>query len=75
MTVVESLTYYKRGNSSKVESSKDNYTMGRGDEVSRDHNTPRMGSGKTPNFWEGKRKTKRKEFMPKITCFLCDGPH
>ena len=75
MAVVESLTDYKKGDSSKVESLKDSHATSGGDEVSRDHNTPRMGSGKTPNFREGKGKTERKEFMPKIKCFLCDSPH
>ena len=75
MEIVESWTDYKRENSSKIESSKDSHATSRGDEVSRDCNTPKMGSSKTPNFWKGKGKTKRKEFMPKIKCFLCDGPH
>ena len=34
-----------------------------------------MGSDKTPNVWEGNGKVERKEFMLKIKCFLCDGPH
>ncbi|KAL6340532.1 hypothetical protein AAG906_010440 [Vitis piasezkii] len=48
---------------------------GWGDEVSRDHNAPKMGSGKMPNVQEGRGKAERKEFIPKIKCFLCDGPH
>ncbi|KAJ9678514.1 hypothetical protein PVL29_020638 [Vitis rotundifolia] len=75
MAVVESLTDYKRGDSSKVESLEDSHTTGGGDEASRDHYAPRMGSGKTPNVWEGKGKAERKEFTPRIKCFLCDGPH
>ncbi|KAJ9686135.1 hypothetical protein PVL29_015160 [Vitis rotundifolia] len=75
MAVVESLTDYKRGDSSKVESLEDSHTTGGGDEASRDHYAPRMGSGKTPNVREGKGKAERKEFTPKIKCFLCDGPH
>ena len=75
MALVESLTDYKRGDSSKVESLEDSHAMDEGDEVSRDHNTPRMGSGKTPNVREGRGKAKRKEFTPKIKCFLCDSPH
>ncbi|RVW52988.1 hypothetical protein CK203_072671 [Vitis vinifera] len=51
MAVAESLTDYKRGDSSKVESLEDSHTMGGGDEA------------------------ERKEFTPKIKCFLCDGPH
>ena len=49
MAVAESLTDYKRGDSSKVESLEDSHTTGGGDEVSRDYNAPRMGSDKTPN--------------------------
>ena len=75
MTVVESLTDYKRGDSSKVEFLEDSHATGGGDKVSRDHNAPRMGSTKMPNVREGRGKTEMKEFMPKIKCFLCDGPH
>ncbi|KAJ9690623.1 hypothetical protein PVL29_013000 [Vitis rotundifolia] len=75
MAVAESLMDYKRGDSSKVESLEDSHTTGGGDEASRDHYAPRMGSGKTPNVREGKGKAERKEFTPKIKCFLCDGPH
>ncbi|RVW24662.1 hypothetical protein CK203_082191 [Vitis vinifera] len=75
MAVVESLMDYKREDSSKVESLEDSHAMGRGDEVSKDHNAPRMGSGKMPNIREGMGKVERKEFTPKIKCFLCDGPH
>ncbi|KAJ9693691.1 hypothetical protein PVL29_009579 [Vitis rotundifolia] len=75
MAVAESLTDYKRGDSSKVESLEDSHTTGGGDEASRDHYAPRMGSGKTPNVREGKGKAERKEFTPKIKCFLCDGQH
>ena len=75
MAVAESLMDYKRGDSSKVESLEDSHATGGGDVVSRDHNAPRMGSGKTPNAREGRGKAKRKEFTPKIKCFLCDGPH
>ena len=49
--------------------------MGGGDEVSRDHNALRMGSGKTSNIREGRCKAIRKEFTPKIKFFMCDGPH
>ena len=49
MVVAESLTDYKRGDSSKVESLEDSHATGGRDEVSKDHNAPRMGSGKTPN--------------------------
>ena len=39
MIVVESSTYYKRGDSSKVESSEDSHATSGGDKVSKDHNT------------------------------------
>ncbi|WKA11497.1 hypothetical protein VitviT2T_028991 [Vitis vinifera] len=75
MAVAESLTDYKRGDSSKDESLEDSHAMGGGDEVPRDHNAPKKGSGKTSNVREGRDKAERKEFTPKIKCFLCDGPH
>ncbi|KAJ9680701.1 hypothetical protein PVL29_019883 [Vitis rotundifolia] len=75
MAVAESLTDYKRGDSSEVESLEDSHAMGGGDEVPRDHNAPKKGSGKTPSVREGRGKAERKEFTPKIKCFLCDGPH
>ena len=75
MAVAKSLTNYKRGDSSKVESLEDSHAMGGGDEVPRDHNAPKKGSGKMPNVREGRGKAERKEFTPKIKCFLCDGPH
>ena len=53
----------------------DNHATGGGDEVSRDHNAPRMGLSKMPIVQEGKGKAKRKEFTLKIKCFLCDNPH
>ena len=49
MALAESLLDYKREDSSKVESLEDSHAMGGGDEVSRDHNVPTMGSDKTPN--------------------------
>ncbi|RVW19374.1 hypothetical protein CK203_117734 [Vitis vinifera] len=75
MAIAESLTDYKRGDSSKVESLEDSHAMGGGDEVPRDHNAPKKGSGKMSNVREGRDKAERKEFTPKIKCFLCDGPH
>nr|CAN70814.1 hypothetical protein VITISV_010240 [Vitis vinifera] len=54
MAIVESLTDYKRGDSSKVESLEDSHAMGGGDEVPRDHNAPKKGSGKMPNVHEGR---------------------
>ena len=54
MAVAESLTDYKREDSSKVESLENSHATSGGDEVSRDHNAPKMGSGKTPNVREGR---------------------
>ena len=65
MAVVEFLTDYKRKDSSKVESLEDSHATGGGDEVSRDHNALRMGSGKTLNVREGRGKTKNKDFTLK----------
>ena len=75
MAVAESLTDYKRGNSSKDESLEDSHAMGGEDEVPRDNNAPKKESGKTPNVREGRGKAERKEFTLKTKCFLCDGPH
>ncbi|WJZ91057.1 hypothetical protein VitviT2T_029267 [Vitis vinifera] len=75
MAIAESLADYKRGDSSKIESLEDSHAMGGGNEVPRDHNAPKKGSGKTSNVREGRDKAERKEFTPKIKCFLCDGPH
>ncbi|RVW98489.1 hypothetical protein CK203_026800 [Vitis vinifera] len=63
------------GDSSKVESLEDSHATGGGDEVLRDHNASRMGSSKTLNVRERRGKAERKEFTPKIKCFLCDSPH
>ena len=54
MTVAESLTDYKKENFSKVESLEDSHATGEGNEVSSDHNAPRIGLGKTLNVREGK---------------------
>ncbi|RVW27664.1 hypothetical protein CK203_104979 [Vitis vinifera] len=58
IAVAESLTDYKRGDSSKVESFEDSHAMGGGDEVPRDHNAPKKGSGKTSNVQEGRIRRK-----------------
>ncbi|KAL6316308.1 hypothetical protein AAG906_017941 [Vitis piasezkii] len=75
MALAKSLTDYKMGDSSKVESLENSHAIGGGDEVLKDHNAFRMGSDKTSNVQEGRVKAERKKFMPKIKCFLCDGPH
>ena len=75
MVVVESLTDYKRGDSSKVEYLEDSHDTGGGNEVSKYHNALRMGSGKMPNVQEVRGKAERKDFTLKIKCFLCDGPY
>ena len=65
MVVAESLTDYKRGDSSKVGSLEDSHATGGRDEVSKDHNAPRMGSGKTPNVREGRVRRKRRSLRLK----------
>ena len=75
MAVAESLVEYKRGDSSKPKpQSKGNHAKGGGDKGSREY-TPKEGSSKTSSGKDGKGKDKRKEFMPRTNCFLCDGPH
>ena len=56
MAIEESLTNYKKKNSSKMSQDEDNCSNGGGDKVSRDHCAFRMGSSKTPNVREGKGK-------------------
>ena len=75
MAIAEFLIDYKKGDFSKVDYSKDSHAKGGRDEVSRDHNAPRMGLSKTPNIRKGKDKAEMKEFRPKIKCFMCDSPH
>ncbi|RVW11714.1 hypothetical protein CK203_115451 [Vitis vinifera] len=54
------------GNSSNVESLEDSHATSGGDEVSRDHNAPRMGSGKMPNVQEGRGKLGTYECLEKV---------
>ncbi|RVX18933.1 hypothetical protein CK203_007040 [Vitis vinifera] len=75
MAIAESLTDYKRGDSSKVESLEDSHAMGGGDEFQGTTMLLKKRSGKTSNVREGRDKAERKEFTPKIKCFMCDGPH
>ena len=49
MAIAKSLTNYKRGDSSNVESLEDSHATSGGDEVSKGHNAPKMGSGKMFN--------------------------
>ena len=49
MAIAESLTNYKRKNSSKMSQEEDSYANGGGNKVSRDHGASRIGSSKTPN--------------------------
>ncbi|RVW58514.1 hypothetical protein CK203_110371 [Vitis vinifera] len=57
---------HRGGDSSKVESLEDSHAMGGGDEVPRDHNAPKKGSGKMPNVREGRDCPKRQEVPPVI---------
>ncbi|RVW86267.1 hypothetical protein CK203_043202 [Vitis vinifera] len=54
MAIAESLTDYKRGDFSKVESFEDSHVTDGRDGVSRDQNALRMGLGKRPNVREGR---------------------
>ena len=64
MAIAESLTDYKRGDFSKVESFEDSHVTDGRDGVSRDQNALRMGLGKRPSVREGRGKAERKEFTP-----------
>ena len=75
MAVAESLIDYKREDSSKIKCSEDSHVTGGRNKVSKGHNAPKTGSGKTPNVREGRGKAEMKEFTPKIKCFLCDDPY
>ena len=90
MAVAESLMDYKESMSSNDEGSRvshssgggeevsprgseDNCSMDRGEEVPR--STARHGKGKVSYTRKDKGKRKQRESMPKLKCFLCDGPH
>ncbi|RVX16168.1 hypothetical protein CK203_014398 [Vitis vinifera] len=73
MAVAESLVDYRREDSSKPKpQSKSNHAKGAGDKGSRCY-TSKEGSNKGFSGKDGKGKDKRKEFMPRTNCFLCDG--
>ena len=73
MAVVESLMDYKESKSSDDEGSEDSCSTDGGEEVPR--STTRHGKGKVPYTREDKGRRKQRESMPKLKCFLCDGPH
>ena len=56
MAVAESLIDYKKGDSSKIKCSEDSHITGGRNKVSKGHNAPKTGSGKTPNVREGRGK-------------------
>ena len=90
MAVAESLLDYKESMSSNDEGSRVSHNSGEGEEVSPkgsedDCNTdggeevPRStamhGKGKVSYTRKDKGKRKQRESMPKLKCFLCDGPN
>ena len=90
MAVAESLMGYKESMSSNDEGSRVSHISGGGEEVSPrgsedDYSTDRgeevpcsiarHGKGKVSYTRKDKGKRKQRESMPKLKCFLCDGPH
>ena len=90
MAVVESLMDYKESMSSNDEGSRVSHSLSGGEEVSPrgsedDCNTDggeevpcstaRHGKGKVSYTRKDKGKRKQRKSMPKLKCFLCDGPH
>lgn len=76
IVVVVPLIEYKRGDSSKIELSKNRHAKGE-DKVSRDYNAVK-GLGKMPNVRGRKLKTvrqKRGSSHLKTKYFLCQGQH
>ena len=90
MAVAESLMDYKESISSNDEGSRVSHSSGGGEEVfpkgSEDdcstdrgeevpRSTARHGKGKVSYTRKDKGKRTQRESMPKLKCFLCDGPH
>ena len=89
MVVAESLMDYKESMSSNDEGSRVSHSSSGGEEVSPrgsedDYNkdggeevprsTARHGKGKVSYTRKDKGKHKQRESIPKLKCFLCDGP-
>ena len=90
MAVAESLMDYKESMSSNDEGSRVSHSSGGGEEVSPKgseddcstdggeelpRSIARHGKGKVSYTRKDKGKRKQHESMPKLKCFLCDGPH
>ena len=90
MAVAESLMDYKESMSSNNEGSRVSHSSGGGEEVSPreteddcntdggeevPRNTARHGKGKVSCTRKDKGKRKKREFTPKLKCFLYDGLH
>ena len=90
MAVVESLMDYKESMSSNDEGSRVSHNLSGGEEVSPrgseddcntdggeevPHSTVGHGKGKVSYTRKDKGKRKQRNSMPKLKCFLCDGPH
>ena len=90
MAVTESLMNYKESMSSNDDGSRVSHSSGGGEEVSPreteddystdggeevPRSTARHAKGKVSYTRKDKDKRKQRESMPKLKCFLCDGPH
>ena len=76
MVVAESLVDSRRGDSSKTKPPfKGSHAKGGGDKGYKSHGATKEGSSAASTSKDGKGWDKCKEFKPKTSCFLCDGPH
>ena len=66
---------FRRGDPSKTKSLfKGSHAKGEGDKGYKSYNVAKEGSSAASTS-KYKGRDKRKEFKPKTSCFLCDGPH
>ena len=76
MAVAESLVDFWRGDSSKTKPPfKGSRAKGGGDKGYKSHGATKEGSSVASTSKDGKGWDKRKEFKPKTSFSLCDGPH
>ncbi|MED6166502.1 hypothetical protein PIB30_109975, partial [Stylosanthes scabra] len=71
IVVAESLTEYYRGDFKPKSSSKPNPTKGGGDKGKSFSSTKKEGKYTSKKEYEEKKKA----FVPKGGCFVCNGPH
>ena len=75
MVIVESLVEYNKGYSFKpMPPSKDKHIKGEENKRSRSYSTAKEESNNTSIGKEDNDKDKRKEFMSRTNCFLCNDP-